>query len=214
MNKITLEIGKRFGKLTVEKEGDRLILPSGQINRTVVCVCDCGNEKTVRLLHLIRGRISSCGCIVKTKNGEGKSLLCKVWRSMKDRTKESYTHGQYATKKIKMTKEWENWEIFKNWALANGYKKGLQIDRINNDGDYCPENCRFVTFRENQNNRDITIKVKYKGEEYPITVILEKLNRLHDYATIVSRIKRGWEHERALDLPVKQGNYKRKHPLQ
>lgn len=210
MKKIEINEGQRFGKLSVVKELEKIILPSNQVNRVVLCKCDCGTEKSVRLLHLVRGRVSSCGCITKTRDGEGKTLLCKVWRAMKDRTKPEYTHGNYATKNVKLAPEWEEWESFKTWALSNGYKKGLQIDRIDNNGGYFPDNCRFVTFRENQNNRDITIFVDYQGKKYPLTIILEEKGLLESYGTIKNRIQSGWNHEKAIDQPIRKGNYKRK----
>lgn len=210
MKKIEINKGQRFGKLIVVKELDKIILPSKQVNRLVLCKCDCGLEKAIRLLHLVRGKVSSCGCIQKTRKGEGSTLLCKVWRSIKDRTKPEYTHANYSKKKIQLAKEWEDWEVFRDWALANGYRKGLQIDRINNNGDYCPSNCRFVTFRENQNNRDITVFVDYKGKKYPLTVLLEEKGLENSYGTIKNRIKSGWDHEKAIDHPIRKGNYKRK----
>jgi hypothetical protein len=210
MKKVEIFEGQRFGKLSVVEELEKIILPSKQVNRVVLCKCDCGVEKSIRLLHLVRGRISSCGCLQKTRRGEGKTLLCKVWRSMKDRTKPGYTHGNYSQKNIKLAKEWEDWEVFKSWALSNGYQKGLQIDRIDNDGDYSPSNCRFVSFRDNQNNRDITIFVEYKGKKYPLTVILEEKGLEDSYGTIKSRIQSGWNHEKAIDQPIRKGNYKRK----
>lgn len=211
MKKIELKEGQRFGKFLVVKEGEKLILPSGQKNRTIVCKCDCGNIKSIRLIHLIRLRITSCGCSYVLK-GESGTLLCKVWKSMIRRCTESaYEKHLYFGKGIKVCDEWINdYFAFKDWALKNGYKKGLQIDRQDNSKGYQPNNCRWVTSEVNCNNRDNTFFVKYRGLEEPFMPLLRKLGKSEVNHTIRRRIDRGWNHEKAIDTPSKEGNYKRK----
>lgn len=200
MNVITLTKGDKYGMLTVIKEGIKLRLPSGQTNRTADCVCECGNKTNVRLVHLVRGRTISCGCIQRSRNGLSSSPIYKIWKAIKDRcdgkTKDA---ERYKGRGIKVCKEWENdFMPFYNWAKSNGYKKGLQIDRIDNNGNYSPENCRFVTPKENCNNREMTLYVDYKGEKISLNMLLQKLNYPNKYATVVTRLKRGWDVERAL----------------
>lgn len=204
--KLEIKNGYKIGKLTVLKEASTLRLPSGQTNRVFVCLCDCGNEKNIRLLHLLRGRTLSCGCISKTRNGLGNTPLCKAWRSIKYRTSENYFERHlYFDKGITVCEEWVNsWESFKNWSLSNGYKEGLQIDRIDNSKGYYPENCRWVTCKINVNNRDKTIMVFYNLEKEPLCIVLDRLGKMKDYHTILRRIKRGWLHSLAIDTPIKK----------
>jgi len=88
----------------------------------------------------------------------------------------------------------------------------LRIDRINNDGDYQPNNCRFVTNQENINNREITFKVNYDGKQYAFMDLM-RLKNISDlnYAAIRTRIMRGWEHNKAIDTPIRNGKYKNRY---
>lgn len=197
-----------YGKLKIVKEVDTFVLPSGQTNRAFLCKCECGNEKVVRWVHLKRNKISSCGCITKVRNGLGNSSICKVWRQMIHRTSEKSREKCYIDNNIKTCDEWINsFDSFYNWALENGYKKGLQIDRINTLGNYEPLNCRWVTPKENCNNRIVTFYVNYNNEKISLKMLLQKLDKEKDYSTIVSRIKRGWSHKKAIETPIKKGNY-------
>jgi len=86
----------------------------------------------------------------------------EVWKEMKRRCAGKYYGTRvYKTKGIKVCDEWQEAKTFIDWALLNGYKEGLQLDRINNNGDYSPNNCRFVTPKENCRNRENTIFIEY-----------------------------------------------------
>lgn len=206
-----MEPEKKIGKLTVIREVDKLILPSGQKNRAFLCKCDCGNEKIVRLVHLNHKRILSCGCSKNTRNGRGNTRLCKIWRAMNYRCGKGYTDKHlYFDKGITVCDEWEyNYFAFENWSLSNGYEKTLQIDRRDNSKGYSPDNCRWVTSQINCNNRDVTTYVNYNGSKVSLKILLKELNKSDSYYTIRGRINRGWEHQRAIDIPVKDGNYKK-----
>jgi len=209
--KIQITQGEKKGKLTVLKEGNKLILPCGQITRTVLCKCDCGNTKQIRLLHFIRNRTISCGCLIKTQNGKSHEPLFKKWKGIKDRCSEKHIDKHiYFDRGIKMCLEWSNdYYSFKVWCLNNGYNKNLVIDRIDNNIGYSPEKCRFVTPKINANNKRNTFYVNYKNENIPLKLLLERINKENIYYQILSRIKRGWEHNKAIDSPIKKGNYKR-----
>lgn len=211
--KIKIENGLRFGKLTVLKEGATKVLPSGQKNRVFICKCDCGNEKEVRLLHLVRNRTLSCGCSVRTRNGIGNSLLIKVWRQMivrcSEKEKNPVNIKNYYDKGIRVSDEFMDSDYFYKWSMENGYKKGLQIDRIDNNKGYSPDNCRWTTQKINANNKETTFYVIYNGEKKPIKFVLEDLGLSDNYNTILNRIKRGWNHQKAIDTPIRLGNYKR-----
>ena len=214
MSKLNIKDGSKFGKLTIIKEVERIKLPSGQYNRAFLCKCACGNEKVIRLLHLVRGRIKTCTICTKKADLEYPKLY-RVWKSIKERCYlESYINAdRYLKRGIKVCDEWlYNYDNFKDWALSNGYDPSLRIDRINNNGNYQPNNCRFVTNQENVNNREITFKVNYNGNVYPFMDLmrLKNISDLH-YETIRHRIQRGWEHNKAIDTPIKNGNYKNRY---
>ena len=214
MAKLIIKQGDKFGSLEIIKEVERIKLPSGQYNRAFLCKCNCGQQKEIRLSHLIRGRIKSCGLCSRKLDIEYPKLY-RVWKSMKERCYlESYIRAsRYSKRGIKVCDEWlHSYNKFKDWALKNGYDPILRIDRINNDGDYQPNNCRFVTNKDNCNNREITFRVNYNGEQIPFTTLMNKLsiNEKH-YPAIRSRIKRGWDHNKAVNTPIKNGNYKTKY---
>lgn len=202
--------GQKFSKLTVIGNASNLVLPSGQKPRRVVCQCECGKESTVLLLHLTRGRIKSCGCIAKTLNGESKDLICRAWKSMKDRCKPNYAERHlYFDKGIIVCDEWANdYFAFKKWALENNFKPHLQLDRIDGNKGYSPDNCRFVTPKINGNNRADTFYVTYNNQRIAFMLLIDTLKIPHRHIqTIRGRIKRGWEHQMAIDTPIRKGNY-------
>lgn len=195
--------------LTVIREVEPLILPSGQKNKAFLCKCDCGNEKIVRKLHLVRGRTQSCGCKSKLQNGLSQHPLYKILQAIKLRTNGHYD-DIYKKKGIKICNEWSNFLNFYDWAIKSGYKKGLQIDRIDSNGNYEPSNCRFVTSKQNCNNRENTFFVIYKNKKYAFTDLIEIKNLQKHEATLRGRIKRNWSIEKAFETPIKKGNYKTK----
>lgn len=209
MAKLEIKIGQKYHWLTVIGEGERLRLPSGQTNRTIKCSCICGKEKDIRLVHLKRGFIRSCGCLQKTKYGQSGKKLYRVLRGMLDRCSGKVENSpQYVKKGITVCDEWKkNFKSFILWAESNGYEEGLQIDRIDNSKGYSPENCRWVTPKLNTNNRDNTLFVNYKGERIPLKLLLERLGLINHYSSIRTRMIRGWNVEKAIDTPIKKGNY-------
>ena len=143
-------IGRKFGNLKVieyvRRERGHVFLH---------CQCDCGGMTTVRASDLKRGHTQSCGCLekeAKTIHNGRWTRLYGIWCGMKRRCNnpkcESYKY--YGERGITVCDEWKNdFAAFRDWAMANGYDDTLTIDRIDNDGDYCPENCQFITKSEN-----------------------------------------------------------------
>lgn len=209
-NVIKLRKGKRFGKLVILKEDEPFRLPSGQTNRAYLCMCDCGGQRKARVSALVRGRVHSCAGCSDRRHGMVNSGLYNSWRAMKSRCREKYFQSKYyAGKGVTYSKDWEDFRKFKDWAVVNGYSDGLVIDRIDNDKGYCPENCRWVTVKQNTANRDITIMVNYHGITQPLTLLLEKKGLEKNEAAIRGRIKRGWTIDNAFDTPIRKGNYAR-----
>lgn len=127
------------------------------------CQCDCGNTKVIVTSSLINGLTTSCGCRQKeiakktrTTHGMSGTKLYNTWKNIKKRCyyKKSKDYKYYGGRGIKVCEDWkENFISFYNWSIENGYSKNLTIDRIDNDGDYEPSNCRWVTMTEQNNNK-------------------------------------------------------------
>jgi hypothetical protein len=133
------------------------------------------------------------------KHGGKGTKLYEVWCSMKSRCDDPKlsVYKYYGGKGVSVCAEWkESFISFRNWAYKNGYKEGLTIDRIDNNGNYEPSNCRWVTMKEQANNQSHTLKIEYKGETKTLTEWSEKLgiNRFTLYHRIY---KRGWTIDRA-----------------
>ena len=110
----------------------------------------------------------------------------------------------YELRGIKVCEEWRSFPVFEKWALANKKKKGLQIDRINPDGDYCPSNCRFVTAHENAINRRSSVRVEWNGKVLPLMKIYEQLSPVVSYLTFKNRVCLfGWSIDEAATREVK-----------
>ncbi len=151
--------GLVFGKLTViEKNGSH---KKGYA--MWLCKCECGKYTTVRSDKLRSKNTSSCGCVMterftakKTTHGKSYHRLYGVWSGMKQccyYTKH-VNYKNYGGRGISICSEWKtNFEVFYNWSVANGYEQGLEIDRIDNYKGYSPDNCRYVTREENNNNK-------------------------------------------------------------
>ena len=154
-------IGNRYGRL-------RVLEDAGVIkgHRRIVCGCKCGQTVTVQQRSILSGRTKSCGCLQKEKARQSIRRICAstsyylmpeyhVWGEMKQRCGNPHNKSfpRYGGRGIRVCERWAR--SFEAFAADMGRRPadGLQIDRIDNDGDYTPDNCRWVTPRENSNNK-------------------------------------------------------------
>lgn len=174
MKKIEMT-GKKFGRLVVIKEA----MERSKDRRVCwVCKCDCGNEITVDGKSLRNGNTKSCGCLQKEavglinkKHGLRNTRLYNIYVNMRRRCEDPKrkAYPRYGGRGIRICDEWKNdFPAFYDWAITNGYKDDLQIDRIDNDGNYEPSNCRWVTPKKNNNNRRNNTIIAIDGEEHSI----------------------------------------------
>lgn len=198
--------GRKFGRLTALY---RLHNYHDKKNSYWLCICDCGNLKESRLPDLKSGNTKSCGCLNSeiskyrmTKHGKHNTRLYHIYCGMKNRCQNCNDpkYPNYGGRGIKVCDEWLNdFMAFYNWAIDNGYKDDLTIDRINVDGNYKPDNCRWATPKQQSNNKRNTIYINYNGESKTLSEWCEVLNL--NYYTVYDRLYRyNWSIENALEL--------------
>lgn len=145
--------GSRFGKLTVVVFVPKSIHKKDHAHW--LCKCDCGNYKVADSDGLRKFRIRSCGCLYANRSGESHTRIYKTWNDMCLRCSNPKIsrYSRYGGRGIKVCDEWKDFFVFKEWAMSNGYKDNLTIDRENGNGNYEPGNCRWLTKTENNKNK-------------------------------------------------------------
>lgn len=190
---------QRFGRLTVMERADNL----GHHTRWL-CKCDCGNYTKSHTTSLTSGRAKSCGCLGREKatksittHGGRYTQLYSVWCGMKKRCyNKSYEYyNRYGGRGIKVCDEWrDDFATFREWALNNGYRDGMEIDRIDNDSNYIPGNCRWATRSEQIKNRSNSITITHDGQ----TLSLIDWCDIYGvgYKLAHARYKKGWDFQK------------------
>ena len=194
--KIKDMIGRRYTRLVVLRENGH----DKHGMRIFECLCDCGNVVNVPIARLQNGQTKSCGCI-RNKYGLKPSKdtkLYRVWSSMRRRCNNSNDSAfhNYGARGIYVCDLWNcDYGSFMNWAYQNGYHDGLSIDRINNDGPYSPDNCRWVDRKVQQNNMRSNRFIEFNGERKTISGWAECLGIKPQ--TLQQRLQK-WSLDRAL----------------
>lgn len=206
--------GERFGRLIVIER-----IPSVKHGQEIswICKCDCGNTCTVKGTHLRNGATKSCGCLrteltrersrkLKTIHGESNTRLYKIWACMKNRcSSPNNTHFDcYGGRGIHVCDEWQSFENFRKWANINGYDETLTLDRIDNNGNYEPSNCRWISRKEQANNRRTNRFIEFNGQVHSLARWAEIIGM--QPRTLSNRLDAGWTVERAFTQPVKVNN--------
>lgn len=201
--------GKKFGRLNVTNEYTKRRDRNGMVRIYWKCICDCGNEEYANTSALLGGHKQSCGCLqreaarkAKTKYGISRSRIYKILTGMRQRCENPNNSAweHYGGRGIKVCSEWDNAKDgainFYNWSMQNGYKDELTIERIDVNGNYCPENCMWVTWKEQHLNTRNTLKVTYNGEIMPLKTACNLTGV--NYFTAVTRMKKGLSDEEVL----------------
>ncbi len=172
--------GQRYGSLVVlfRVENDRFK------RARWLCRCDCGKEIIVGSNNLRTGQVASCGCARAstlrkklTTHGMTGCALYEIWKGIRQRCTNPHSSSfkNYGARGISICSEWNNFENFYNWGMSNGYKEGLSIDRIDVNGDYEPENCRWANKIQQANNTRRTTFIEYNGETHATAEWARKL---------------------------------------
>lgn len=202
-------INTRFGCLTVigepfvERRPDRTL-------HLVKCLCDCGKEKIVARYRLLSGHTSSCGHLrgialgnATRKHGKAKKVPeYQVWKGMRKRCnnpREKF-YSRYGGRGITICPEWDDFGKFYE-DMGQRPTPHHKLERKNNDGNYCKENCKWATQTEQACNRASSRFVSFGGETHTISEWSRKLNV--GFALISDRLNRGWSAEKALTEPVR-----------
>lgn len=207
--------GKRFGKLVASK----CVGKDRHNNAVWLCRCDCGREKTVASRSLVSGNTRSCGCLETgrfinglggKRHGGSNERLYRVWGGMRNRCYDENRpeYPNYGGRGIRVCDEWlHDYAAFRKWAYENGFDPDLSgyecsIDRIDVNGDYRPDNCRWIPMSEQGWNTRRIGMIEYRGE--PMTLV--EASGLYGIAakTIKGRLKRGWPVERAVETPARK----------
>jgi hypothetical protein len=210
--KVIDRTGERHGRLTVLWRAENKVEPSGAIRATWRCICDCGNGVTVTGHALAKGHTKSCGCLNKVKpikHGKARSRIYRSWVTMIQRctNPNNPVYERYGRRGITVCERWRSFENF--YADMGDAPEGKTLDRIDNEGPYSPENCRWATPTEQQNNTRRNTLLTFQGR----TMTLAEWGRATGFGkhVMLNRLTRGWTVEAILTTPVaKRSSRKRK----
>lgn len=201
-------IGRKYGLVTVLADAEN---EKSNNCRRVVGKCHCGTVKTFRLSSLKASKKANCGCYKRekfierqTKHGNSRKRLYKIWHGMKSRcyNENDIKFEIYGDKGIEVCEVWLNsFEEFEKWSLENGYQDNLTIDRIDNDKNYEPSNCRWANTKTQNGNRKGCWYITINGVT-KLAIEWAKENNLSEGA-IFGRRRRGWNDIDCVTVPVR-----------
>jgi len=202
MRRLIINKGDQFGRLKIITE----ITKRHVGRRNFLCVCECGGRIEVELYLLKNGGVKSCGCLVgrdKFKHGLSQHPLYQVWADMKDRCKNKFIGEPYIYYGARGIRVCDDWQIdfinFYNWAINSGYSRELQLERIDNNGNYEPSNCKWADRLEQGNNKRNNRLFFYKRKLMTIPQICRMLGIEDKERTIRTRLtKLHWDIEDAI----------------
>lgn len=201
------KIGQKFGRLTVLEFKAR----NKQYDSLWLCRCECGNEKVIAGGKLFSGHTKSCGCLQKERTSEAKvkhglyfndsgkrAKLYRVWIGIKERctNPNNKKYSDYGGRGISISNEWIDYINFHNWAIGNGYCEGLTIERIDVNGNYEPNNCKWIPQSEQSKNRRDCHRIEFNGSIRLLTDVCSELG-INNKA-VAQRLRRGWDVQKAL----------------
>lgn len=215
MGKLIDLSGQRFGRLVVVKEAGR----SSNGKALWLCECDCGNRRIFYGEKLRCGETRSCGCYRREITGKQfrkynqvNKRIYRIWKLMHKRcyNPNDPKYNNYGGRGIIICPEWVNdFLSFQAWALGNGYTEHLTIDRIDVNGPYSPDNCRWTTNKVQCNNKTDNVVLEYQGESHTLSEWAHITGI--KYSTLAYRASRGWTAQEILTLPPQFGNRVKKH---
>jgi hypothetical protein len=211
--------GYIFGRLTVVSFSGVRKNPGSGMKSMWRCRCACGVEKDVCAAHLKHGQTVSCGCYyqeikphISTTHGGSRHGSCEplysIWTSMHTRcyNERSQHYKRYGGRGIKVCERWHDYALFRD-DMSPGYLPGkVSIDRKDNDGDYCLENCRWATDIQQQRNTSRNRNMEFNGEIMCATAWNEKMG--YSRNCILKRLAAGWSEERAITTPMARNSLK------
>ena len=201
--------GKNFGFWKVISRAEN----SKEGSARWLCQCECGTQRIIKAQALKYGRSKSCGChkndYNKTHGGKG-TRLYECWRHMRYRCENpsNQAYGDYGARGIKVCSEWHDFALFRKWAISSGYDDKKTIDRIDVNGNYTPENCRWTDSKTQMNNRRNTPHYEFDGVSLTISEWAQKTGIARN--TILNRLRRGWGFEQAITEPVQKTGWHKK----
>jgi len=205
--------GIKFGKLTAI-EIDTIKSTSERTYWWCKCECDNPNLVSVYLYQLTSEKTKSCGCVKKISSLKGKrrvetykkkSRLYSIWDGMIQRceNKNNQRYSDYGGRGICVCREWKTYITFEQWAFNNDYQDDLSIDRINNDKNYEPDNCKWSTTKEQGKNKRNTPHVIYENKEYLLNDLLDEKQLIEHYNSIYVRIfNLKWSVKESMEIPI------------
>lgn len=212
MNAAQQLIGIRFGSWVV-LAAERPVWSGREVN-VCLCECDCGTTQQILPTALKRGSSTQCRTCSnrqkaamksRLKHGQSHTRLHKVWCSMRARCQRetSPDYPRYGGRGIKVCPEWADFEVFQTWALASGYQPDLTIDRRDVNGDYEPDNCRWITRPEQNRNRRDNVRYSFRGQSLLLPEIAELTGI--PFTRLANRVRRdGMTPEQAVDKPFRK----------